>query len=139
MDLTGLCRHLRNWFVCEEHIGTFSVEGGMISLPFLREGQWFRIVGSVFNDGVYKHPAVGLADEVFDGAVLAMAVPPDVMSLLDDINAWEEKHREAAESPYSSESFGGYTYTKANGTGANGAPVSWNTVFRARLNEWRKL
>lgn len=139
MDMTGLCRHLRNWFVCSEHTGTFSVTNGEISLPFLKDGQYFRILGSVFNDGVYKHPAVGLIDEEFDGAVWAMAVPPDVVSLLDEITAWEEKYREASESPYDSESFGGYTYTKSNGNGAGGAPVSWHRVFRPRLNEWRKL
>lgn len=139
MDMTGLCRYLRNWFVCGEHTGRFSVVDGDLLLPFLKEGQYFRVVGSVFNDGVYKHPAVGLTDEAFDGAVWAMAVPTDVVSLLDEITEWEKKYREASESPYDSESFGGYTYTKSIGSGSNGAPVSWQNVFRARLNEWRKL
>jgi hypothetical protein len=139
MDMTGLCRHLRNWFVCDEHTGTFSVVGGDLLLPFLKDGQYFRIIGSVFNDGVYKYPAVGLTDEEFTGAVWSMVVPSDVIVLLDDINAWEVKYREASESPYESESFGGYTYSKASGNGESGAPVSWQTVFRSRLNEWRKL
>lgn len=139
MDMTGLCRHLRNWFVCDEHTGTFSIVGNDLLLPFLKDGQYFRIIGSVFNDGVYKYPAVGLTDEEFTGAVWSMAVPSDVIVLLDDINAWEVKYREASESPYESESFGGYTYSKASGNGESGAPVSWQTVFRSRLNEWRKL
>ena len=41
------------------------------------------------------------------------------------------------ESPYTSESFGGYSYTKA--TDANGAPIGWQKAFASRLNKWRKL
>jgi len=40
-------------------------------------------------------------------------------------------------SGYVSESFGGWSGTKA--TGANGAPLSWKTVYGARLNRWRKI
>ena len=42
-----------------------------------------------------------------------------------------------AESPYTSESFGDYSYTKA--TGESGAPLTWRDVFASRLNAWRKL
>jgi hypothetical protein len=65
-----------------------------------------------------------------------MAVPPDVVALADEISAWEAKYREAAESPYQSESFGGYTYTKAD---ASEGGLTWEKVFRSRLNRWRKL
>lgn len=141
MNLTELCAHLRNWFVrsdADRRVGTFEVVGGSIDLPWLAEGQYFRIIGSVFNDGVWQNPAVGLIDEVFDGAVWAMAVPPDAVSLAEEITAWETKYRDAAESPYQSESFGGYTYTKAAADTAAGG-LSWTTVFRSRLNRWRKL
>ena len=140
MNLTELCAHLRNWFVrsdADRHVGTFEVVGGSIDLPWLADGQYFRIIGSVFNDGVWKYPAA-LTDETFDGAVWAMAVPPDVIVLCEDITAWEGKYRDAAESPYQSESFGGYTYTKASGDGSSGS-VSWQKAFRARLSPWRKL
>lgn len=146
MQLTELCAHLRNWFVrsdADRCAGTFEVIGGSIVLPAdfeprLAEGQYFRIIGSVFNDGVWHNPTSDLVDEVFDGAVWAMAVPPDVVSLADEITAWETKYRDAAESPYQSESFGGYTYTKAAADTAGGG-LSWTTVFRSRLNRWRKL
>lgn len=141
MNLTELCAHLRNWFVrsdADRHVGTFEVVGGSIDLPWLAEGQYFRIIGSVFNDGVWQYPTSELTDEVFDGAVWAMAVPPDAVSLAEEITAWEEKYRDAAESPYQSESFGGYTYTKAAADTAAGG-MSWTTVFRSRLNRWRKL
>ena len=141
MNLTELCAHLRNWFVrsdADRHVGTFEVVGGSIDLPWLAEGQYFRIIGSVFNDGVWQYPTSELVDEVFDGAVWAMAVPPDAVSLAEEITAWEEKYRDAAESPYQSESFGGYTYTKAAADTAAGG-LSWTTVFRSRINRWRKL
>lgn len=141
MNLTELCAHLRNWFVrsdADRRVGTFEVVGGSIDLPWLADGQYFRIIGSVFNDGVHRKPADDLVDEKFDGAVWAMAVPPDAVSLAEEITAWEEKYRDAAESPYQSESFGGYTYTKASGDTAAGG-LSWTTVFRSRLNRWRKL
>lgn len=141
MNLTELCAHLRNWFVrsdADRHVGTFEVVGGSIDLPWLAEGQYFRIIGSVFNDGVWQYPASELVDEKFDGAVWAMAVPPDAVSLAEEITVWEEKYRDAAESPYQSESFGGYTYTKASGDTSAGG-LAWSSVFRSRLNRWRKL
>lgn len=141
MNLTELCAHLRNWFVrsdADRRVGTFEIVGGCIDLPWLADGQYFRIIGSVFNDGVWQNPAVGLTDEVFDGAVWAMAVPPDVVSLADEITAWETKYADAAQSPYKSESFGGYTYTKDDSSTAEGG-LSWTTVFKGRLRPWRKL
>lgn len=144
MNLTELCAHLRNWFVrsdSDKRVGTYEITGGYIDLPWLADGQYFRIIGSVFNDGVWQYPTSELVDEVFDGAVWAMAVPPDAVSLAAEIGAWEDKYHEAAESPYQSESFGGYTYTKASGTSLGGAAgaVSWQTVFKSRLNRYRKL
>ena len=137
--LTEICAELRNWFVVPNgvHIQTYTISGGSISpSDFLQDGQYFRIVGSVFNDGVHRHPAHDLTDETFDGAVWAMAVPPAVIELLQKIQEFEAA---AANTPtaYISESFGGYTYTKA--TDANGLPVGWKSVFKNELNRWRKL
>ena len=137
MDLTNLCAELRNYFEPEKHFGTFTISGGSISpSDFLQDGQYFRIVGSVFNDGVHRHPAHGLTDETFDGAVWAMAVPPAVVELLQKIQEFEAATANAP-TAYISESFGGYGYTKA--TDANGLPVGWKSVFKNELNRWRKL
>ena len=136
MDLTNLCAELRNYFEPKKHFGTFTISGGSISpSDFLQDGQYFRIVGSVFNDGVYRYPAHDLADETFKGAVWAMNVPPAVVELLQKIQEFEAA---AANAPtaYISESFGGYTYTKA--TDENGLPVGWRTVFKNELKRWRK-
>ena len=137
MDLTNLCAELRNYFETEKRFGTFTISDGSISPSnFLQSGQYYRIVGSVFNDGVHRHPAHDLTDETFDGAVWAMAVPPAVVELLHKIDDFEKTE---ANSPtaYTSESFGGYSYTKA--TDENGLPVGWRSVFRSELNRWRKL
>ena len=39
---------------------------------------------------------------------------------------------------FTSESFGGYSYTKATDS-ATGQPATWETVFRSQLNPYRKL
>lgn len=135
--LTEICAEIRNYFVKDIHNGIFEIVGGKIeSLDFLQEGQYFRIIGSVFNDGVYQYPATSLTDEVFEGAVWSMAVPPSVIDLAAEIEEYNKSDAGKA-SPYISESFGGYSYTKA--TDANGAPISWQKAFASRLNKWRKL
>ena len=137
MDLTNLCAELRNYFETEKRFGTFTISDGSLSPSnFLQDGQYFRIVGSVFNDGVHRHPAHDLTDETFDGAVWAMAVPPAVVELLQKIQEFEAATANAP-TAYTSESFGGYSYTKA--TDANGLPVGWKSVFKNELNRWRKL
>ena len=137
--LTEICAELRNWFVVPNgvHIQNYTITGGNITpIDFLHEGQYFRIVGSVFNDGVHQHPAPDLTDEVFRGAVWAMAVPPTLVALSTEIEEYN-KSDAGKPSPYTSESFGGYSYTKA--TDANGAPIGWQKAFASRLNKWRKL
>ncbi len=137
--LTEICAEIRNYFEVPNgrHFGTFTIRGGSIApLDFLQEGQYFRIVGSVFNDGVYQYPATSLTDEVFDGSVWAMRLPPAVIALADEIKKFCESDNGTA-SPYTSESFGGYSYTKA--TDSNGAPLTWQSVFEKRLNKYRRI
>ena len=139
MILTEICAELRNWFVVPNgvHIPTYTISGGSIApLDFLQEGQYFRIIGSVINDGVHQYPASDLTDETFHGAVWAMAVPPSLIELASEIEEYNKSYA-GKESPYTSESFGGYAYTKA--TDANGAPISWKKAFASRLDRWRKL
>ena len=137
--LTEICAELRNYFEVPNgrHFGKFEISGGSIApLDFLQESQYFRIVGSVFNDGVYQYPAASLTDEVFEGAVWAMAMPPTLIALSAEIEAYNDSDAGKA-SPFTSESFGGYSYT--NATDANGAPIGWQKAFASRLNKWRKL
>ena len=138
--LTEICAELRNWFVVPDgvHIQTYTISGGSIApLDFLQEGQYFRIVGSVFNDGVYQYPATSLTDEVFEGAVWAMALPPSIIALAAEIKAYNDSDA-GNPSPFTSESFGGYSYQKfTDGNGGDGS--RWQSVFKDRLRKWRKL
>ncbi len=143
--LTELCQDLRNWFDRERHTGTFTIENGNITADFLQEGQYFRIVGSIFNDGVHQYPAADLLPETFDGAVWALAIPKAVIALAEEIAAWRAKYEatdSAAMSPFASESFGGYSYSKGGSgnsqSGVSSTP-SWKTAFASRLNMWRKI
>ena len=137
--LEQVLRHLNNWFLVEIHEGTFTVENGSIALPFLKTNQYFRICGSLFNNGLHQYPATDLTDETFTGSVWALAVPKAVIDLSVEIEAWQEKNGEAVASPYQSESFGGYSYTKRSAGNDSGTLNGWQDAFRGRLNDWRKL
>lgn len=142
--LTELCQELHNWFDRERYTGTFEIRGGKLTAPVLVEGQYYRIIGSLFNDGVHLYDDEDLKDETFVGAVWSMAVPMPVILLAEDIKAWRDKYESAdssAMSPYMSESFGGYSYQKGSaftGTGSGGG-TSWKSTFAERMNVWRKL
>lgn len=137
--LEAVMRHLRNWFLVPGgvHHGTYTIEGGTITLPFLQNGQYFRIIGSVFNDGVYRYNAeLNLKNEEFSGSIWALAVPNSFLEIVQEIESWNEKNGEKVNGPYQSESFQGYSYTLKSGE--NGA-VTWQSVFAGRLNAWRKI
>lgn len=143
--LTELCQFLRNWFVLNKYYGTFIIdengvlrhENGDPCDDILKRGQYFRIIGSM-NDGVYQFRDEGLPEQEFEGAIWAMAVPPTVIALAAEIGAWVSSNQAQLDSPYNSESFGGYTYSKAV-SGQYGAGATWQDHFSARLNPWRKL
>lgn len=145
--LSELCRELKNWFDRgQPHIyGLFKITDGKIIddsfTEVIKTNQYFRIIGSVFNDGVYKYTdELTLIDETFAGAIWPMAVPKEVIDLSDEIDQWLSTYGSTINSPYQSESFGGYSYTKASGgsgEGSNG--LSWQSVFASKLNMWRKI
>lgn len=138
--LEAVLTHLKNWFVVPRgvHPGIYTIENGSVELPFLQNGQYYRICGSVFNDGLHKYGEDKLMDETFTGTVWALAIPKAVVELSAKIEEWQTKNGDAAASPYSSESFGGYSYTKATDS-ATGAPATWETAFRSQLNPYRKM
>ena len=138
LPLFELCSEIKNFFVTKINTGKFEIVGGKIKSPdFLQENQYFRIVGSVFNDGVYQNTAdLELTNEVFCGAVWSMALPPAFIDLAAEIKQYNDSD-EAKPSAYKSESFGGYAYTKA--TNSDGTPIRWQDVFKKSLNKWRKI
>lgn len=135
--LTEVLRYLRNFFVIngKEKQGNFTIKNGTISLSDVSDGQYFLIEGSVFNDGVHKYGAGGLADETFEGRICPLAVPSEVVSLAGEIAEFCAKDK--ATGAFQSESFGGYSYTKY--TNRDGSAASWKDVFKSRLSIWRKV
>lgn len=155
MDITEVCMECRNFFAPANkkedrffiHAGTFTISGHNITpLDFIQQGQYFRIVGSAMNDGVYCNDSESLAiltDETFTGTIWEMSVPRAFLKLCEDIDAWRTKNESADSanmSPYMAESFAGYSYQKGAGASANGgAAISWQGQFAKRLNAWRRI
>ena len=147
--LTEVCQYLHNWFEKTITYGKFSISDNDITSSDghsvgLIEGQYYRIVGSLLNDGVHQFPSTDLKDESFEGAIWSMAVPPAVLSLSEDVKQWQAKHGSAdsyAMSPFNSESFGGYSYSKSSGGSSEtgGGNSGWQSTFAYRLKPWRKL
>lgn len=132
--LYEIMKHIRNFFVRGEKIqGEFHIEDGTISLPLL-DGQYFLIEGSILNDGVYKYPASELTDETFVGVITPLAPPQDFIALCNEINEYNSKSPESA---YASESFGGYSYTRA--TDNDGNVAGWQSAYKKRLDVYRKI
>ena len=133
--LTQVCQYLRNWFERTKYIGDFTITSGELTyedgntLPLL-SGQYYRIIGSVLNDGVHQVGEDDLKDESFHGSVWSMAVPAVVEDLATEISNWIASNTAAINSPYQSESFGGYSYSLR---------ASWQSQFAARLAPWRKI
>lgn len=112
----------------------WTITDGALDVPGALSGQYVRIIGSILNDGVYQYPLTGLTDETFTGTVQLLAIPKTVLALVDEIHAWVKKNQPTS---YTSESFAGYTYSKA--TNADGLAAGWQDVFRAQLAPWRKM
>lgn len=140
--LEQILDHIHNYFVKDVHRGEYKIAANTINLPFLVDGQYFKIVGSIFNDGLHEYPAFNLHDETFEGEIWALAIPNAVINLSREVDDWIEKYGEQAASPYQSESFGGYSYSKKSGSNQlsnQNAAFGWQDVFRSRLNHWRKI
>lgn len=138
--LEKVLTYIHNRFERDRISGTFTVEDGELPL-FLLEDQYYWVEGSVFNDGLHQHPAHDLRDETFRGTITSMAVPKALLDIVDEIEDWQERNGQVADGPYQSESFGGYSYTKAStgGSGDSAAPTGWQAQFGPRLIPWRKL
>lgn len=150
--LTALCKELNNWFCKKKDVisGTFRIEDGVI-LPDvgLLDGQYYCVEGSALNDGVHHFvDSSKMVDEPeFEGTVYPMRIPPDAVDLAQRIFEWR-KINEAADSsnmsPFQSESFGAYSYSKGssgqskNG-GAGATAVTWQSQFASELNKYRRV
>ena len=142
-----VCAYINNYFTHEKgrpiccKKGTFRVARGTLSLDFLKAGNYFLIKGSDFNDGIHIYPDADLVDEEFEGKVYKMRPLPDFLKLVGEITDWQEKYGAMSVNPYSSETFEGYSYKKAQSYASSGGDMcsSWQTIFEPRLQRYRKL
>lgn len=132
--LEAILDYLHNWFCVKNaaRSGTFEIASGALPFDGLQHNQYYRIQGSVFNDGLHK---VGdrLTDEVFTGRISPLAIPAALIELAGDIEDWCEANPATDKT---SESFDGYSYSRANSP--SGAPGGWQAAFAARLARWRR-
>ena len=127
--------YLHNWFVKSRIDGEFTIEANVLTPCDALVGQYIRIEGSIFNDGVYKYGVDSfVAEETFNGSVYLLAIPRDLERLVDEIADFVETY---GYSDLQSESFCGYSYTRKSGE--NGNSYGWVDEFRGRLKRWRKL
>lgn len=155
MDITEICQECRNYFppankredMSYIHTGEYKIQNHTVTpLNFIAVGQYFRIIGSMMNDGVYCNTVDGLADlvdeDTFTGTIWEMSVPRAFLALCADITAWRTQNEaigSANMSPYTSESFAGYSYQKGGGISqGTGNAMTWQAQFNTRLNAWRK-
>lgn len=150
--LNELCGYLKNWFETDKYIGDFEIKDGLIKVasartkvPYLQDNQYFRIVGSVFNDGVYQYkadtPSTELVDEKFHGAVWALAIPKEVIALNKEIDDWQDKYGASSLSPFASESLSasGYSYSRSSSGAGGSATITWKNIFSDKLRRWQKI
>lgn len=141
--LTEICAEIKNYFSKPEDkvFSEFSVIGGQVMPPLdLEDGQYYRIIGSVFNDGVHRQGDTLTDESMFEGSVWVMRVPQAVIDLDTEITAWIEKNADVIDSPYQSESFGGYSYSKASGGAGNSTNgATWQNQFAKKLNLYRRI
>ena len=149
--LTEICGYLNNFFVETYYFGHVMVEGNIVfcdgSEITIKEGQYFTIVNAKAKSilGTYKQGDELKDRDIKNGAVWLMDIPDNVISLADEIAAWMEKYGgvdSVSNSPYNSESFGGYSYTKSSGGSSDGSADStpaWAKVYGARLAHYRRI
>lgn len=134
--LYEILRHIRNFFpdLQNQKEAEFKIQDNKISPSFfVNQGQYFLIEGSALNDGVYQL-GDDLTDETFFGTVTPLKIPKEFLKLVEEIESFVANDKPTA---FTSESFGGYSYSR--GTTSTGKTASWQNAFGTRLNAWRKI
>lgn len=146
--LSEICAEIKNYFVYEndKYIGDWTIKDGVIIPSIDFPTDYIRVVGSRLNDGVHKLSDENdtFNDESFHGAIWIMSPPNHFLALVEEIESWQEKNGTASSinmSPFQSESFGGYSYSKATGSGASGGSSvpTWQSQYASRLKLYRRI
>lgn len=148
MTIDDVCAEVKNYFIREILVDNYTITGGVLTPSVNTEARYIRIVGSMKNDGVHDLTDTNdkLVDESeFHGAVWIMAVPQDFIALYGEIKDWQTANggvNSVAMSPFQSESFGGYSYSKgagASGSGNQASIPTWQSMYASRLNKYRRV
>lgn len=138
MSILNLMRETNNFFERSCEANAFTIANGQLTLSedYLK-GMYIGIKGSFFNDGVYivgdNHIVSELQDEIFTGTIYKLAPPKDFILLSTEIDEYIVK---TPISDVTSESFGNYSYSKAQGNKGN---ITWQELYASRLNSYRKM
>lgn len=162
--LEKVLSHIHNWFpVGSEQVSDCEISNG--SLPAsvsgaMLDGQWYRIQGSILNDGLHRHQpsypqgqSSDLVDETFSGTITLLAIPKALLGIAEEIQTWIDDRKAAraylsqtaSKGAYQSESFGGYTYAirgdlaSNSASGGSGGLSGWQAEFAGDLSPWRKM
>jgi len=137
--------YIHNWFVRDSiDVNNCEVVDGHLpaSIP-IPNGVWYRIKGSYLNDGMHLKgdQNEGLVDETFDGTITTHVIPRALLVVVQEVSDWVTKYGGSADSPYQSESFGGYTYSKGSryNSSSQSGDSGWQAAFAGRFRQWRKL
>lgn len=134
--LFDVCNEVNNFFVVDrdKHHGFFSIRhGDIVPNVYFAASNYLRIFGSSKNDGVHSVDDVLTDESTFRGTVWVMHVPQDFLRLVSNIEKWQTANAAVIDSPYTSESFGGYSYTK------DAKSADWRTKFKPQLDAYRKI
>lgn len=149
--LTEICAYLKNYFDYGKFIGHIIVSDGV---PYcdgeeiaIEDGQYFALFRQHFCLGVFKKGTdlVGTTKDIERGAVWLMDISQAVLDLAKEIADWQALYGAVDGtmlSPYTSESFGNYSYSKrgsGSSDGSGGGSPSWQDTFAARLALYRKI
>lgn len=137
--LEAILQRINNYFVKDIKEGVITIADGTITAngePIeIADNQYIRIRGSIFRDGIHQYPLELTGRETFVGEVWLLAVPPAVLELADEVTEWCVNNKPTN---LMSESFGGYSYTKAASRTGNVA-ADWSEVFADRLKAYKKI
>lgn len=133
VSIAAVMRRVRNFFERESIEGSFTITGGVLE-PML-DAPYIAISGSAWHDGVFPYGELpeDRPDETFDGNVWGLHPPLDFLMLCEQIAEYEAKNPVGA---YQSESFAGYSYTRAT---ISGACIGWEAAFGMQLAPYRRM
>ena len=148
--LAEICAEIKNYFTHYDNdviFGDFAIQEGHITPSIDFPTDYIRVIGSYKNDGVHKLSDNDLIDEAtFHGAIWIMSPPADFLQLVSEIEEWQNNNGKAdsqAMSPFQSESFGGYSYSKGSGSnsssGGGSSVPTWQSTYASRLNVYRRI